>query len=281
MKLYNFIFLAIASMTTFLPEANAQFQRMRISSGTYEILGKSAQAVMQGGQMVGGAIQLGGGVGQIAAACIDFGRSAPSIDDIFQFGSDAIRVIRKKNNIEEEATLNEALQAGWLRIRGNNSYSSVDIEALDADYLSLHVPEDELGIIGSSSNEVAEAVENISSKTDLLSQLRTSRLELQSQTDDPQLLGLFDTAQQHIEWVLQESGREEVAEMIEQLSEKTSQLVSMQMSSKMHRSRIIEQTGYDEEQLIFFDNYNNDIMEASWMGYEDFFRGSGAAQQIL
>ena len=222
-----------------------QFQRMRIPSGTFDLIGNTASAIVQ-----------------IPAACIDAYRAVPNFDNVFQYGSDAIKVSRVKNGIEETKSLNAAIEDKWIRLTGNETYKSVDFEVLDQNVESLKVivPKGEAGVIGANRLDVKKAVDNLINKDDVLKEIDRLSEKIIVE-DNPILLKHFEKVKQNLEWELLSSNEVLLKESVSELNSSLEDLKQLSDRIASVKSNIIAKTNYDNKTLSWLESMEDQTYE--------------------
>lgn len=152
----SWIFVLISLITAGSPLL-AQFQRFRISSGSYTISSGPG----------GG----GGGRIDLPARCIDGDRLPPGFEDQFRGFSSTIQVVRLRQGkpVGAPRPLSEATD--WIRLSGNETDSSVVAEIVAKDVKpgdSFRIEVASAGIIGPTPVDVLHATKHIEARPQIL-----------------------------------------------------------------------------------------------------------------
>ena len=132
---------AIGVLTLLVSAAvvSAAVQRMRIPSGTFNLAKAGAK---------------------IPAQCLDLERATPVVADIFATAGDAISIIRTEGAAAKTVPLQEAIDKGWVRVKGNGSYTGLTVDVLDQRPGVTFALKSDGGVIGAGKRaDVAAAVD--------------------------------------------------------------------------------------------------------------------------
>jgi hypothetical protein len=100
--------LLLPALGLLAPDALAQAQRMRIPPGTYKIATSGTR---------------------VAARCLDRSRHAPQVGEAMTHAAGLV-VTRIVDGVPVQRPLTDAIQAGWVRVDGQATASSLNFRAL-------------------------------------------------------------------------------------------------------------------------------------------------------